>query len=102
MQQPGCTTTRSPIKLFVIEALAPIAHSRPTRTSGPITAFGPIVEYNVILNPDGLRLVRKGHRKADVELRWADLLGGEAALAAALNASLQDKSGGQAAAKDDA
>ena len=60
------------------------------------------IEYNVVMNPDGLRLVRKGHRKADVELRWADLLGGEAALAAALNASLQDKPGGQAAAKDEA
>ena len=60
------------------------------------------IEYNVVMNPDGLRLVRKGHRKADVELRWADLLGGEAALAAALNASLQDKPGGQVAAKDEA
>jgi hypothetical protein len=38
MQHPGCTTTRSPIKLLVMEALAPIAQSRPMRTPGPITA----------------------------------------------------------------
>ena len=34
MAQPGCTTTRSPIKALVIEALAPIAHWRPMRTFG--------------------------------------------------------------------
>ena len=49
------------------------------------------VEYNVVLGPDGLRLVRKGRRNPDVTLRWSDLLSGEAALASALNASVQDK-----------
>src|SRR5262249_58247134 len=38
MAQPGCTTTRSPIKLLVIEALALMVHWRPMRTLGPIAA----------------------------------------------------------------
>jgi len=52
------------------------------------------VEYNVVLGPDGLRLIRKGKRNPEVTLRWSDLLSGEAAMAVALNASLQDKPGG--------
>ena len=52
------------------------------------------VEYNVVLGPDGLRLIRKGKRNPEVSLRWSDLLSGEAAMAVALNASLQDKPGG--------
>ena len=51
------------------------------------------VDYTVVLSPEGLRLVRKGKRKAEVELRWSDLLSGEAALAVALNASLQGGAG---------
>src|SRR4029077_5794086 len=38
MAQPAWTITRSPIKLFVMEALAPIAQWRPMRTFGPIAA----------------------------------------------------------------
>src|SRR5436190_8484253 len=38
MAQPGWTVTRSPIKLFVIETLAPMAQWRPMRTLGPIAA----------------------------------------------------------------
>ena len=45
-------------------------------------------DYTVVLDPDGLKLVGLGKRKADVALRWADLLSGDAALAVALNASL--------------
>jgi hypothetical protein len=45
-------------------------------------------EYTVVIDPDGLRLIGKGKRKAEVELRWRDLLSGEAAMAVALNASL--------------
>jgi hypothetical protein len=45
-------------------------------------------EYVVALDPDGLRLTGKGRRKPEVELRWHDLLSGEAAMAVALNASL--------------
>jgi hypothetical protein len=43
--------------------------------------------YIVTLSPDELVITLKGHRKGKA-LRWADLVGGEAALATALNASL--------------
>ena len=43
--------------------------------------------YTLTISPDGLHLVPKGRRKGH-ELRWTDLVSGEAALAAALNASL--------------
>ena len=46
------------------------------------------VDYMVALDPEGLRLTRKGRRKPEVELRWRELLSGDAAMAAALNASL--------------
>jgi hypothetical protein len=46
------------------------------------------VVYTVALNADGFRLTGKGKRKPEVELRWRDLLSGEAAMAVALNASL--------------
>ena len=39
------------------------------------------------VDPEGLRLTRKGRRKGH-QLRWKDIVTGEAALAAALNASL--------------
>ncbi len=45
-------------------------------------------DYTVAIDPDGVRLTGKGRRKPDVNLRWSDLLSGEAALAVALNASL--------------
>ena len=44
--------------------------------------------YVVTIAPDGLKLVPKGKRKG-VELRWLDLVSGDAALAVALNASLE-------------
>lgn len=44
--------------------------------------------YVVTIAPDGLKLVPKGRRKG-VELRWVDLVSGDAALAVALNASLE-------------
>lgn len=47
--------------------------------------------YTVIIDPGGLRLVGKGKRKPEVQLAWKDLLSGEAALAAALNASVAGK-----------
>jgi hypothetical protein len=46
------------------------------------------VDYTVAVDPEGLRLTGKGKRKPEVELRWRDLLSGEAAMAVALNASL--------------
>jgi hypothetical protein len=44
--------------------------------------------YIVTLTPDGLKLVPKGKRKGQ-ELAWRALVSGDAALAVALNASLQ-------------
>jgi hypothetical protein len=41
--------------------------------------------------PEGIRLTGKGKRKPEVELRWRDLLSGDAAMAVALNASLSKK-----------
>ena len=46
------------------------------------------VDYTVAVDPDGLRVTGKGKRRPQVELRWRDLLSGDAALAVALNASL--------------
>ena len=44
--------------------------------------------YVLTIDPDGLKLTEKGRRKGH-ELRWKDLVSGEAALAVALNASLE-------------
>ncbi|WP_367874211.1 hypothetical protein [Luteolibacter sp. Populi] len=46
--------------------------------------------YMVTIDPEGLKLTEKGHRKGQ-ELRWKDLLSGDAALAVALNASVGGK-----------
>ena len=44
--------------------------------------------YTLTLSPEGLKLVPKGKRTGH-EVAWKDLVGGQAALAAALNASVQ-------------
>jgi hypothetical protein len=44
--------------------------------------------YTLTISPEGLKLVPKGRRKGH-ELAWKDLVSGEAALAVALNASLE-------------
>jgi hypothetical protein len=44
--------------------------------------------YTLTITPAGLKLAPKGRRKGR-ELAWRDLVSGEAALAVALNASLQ-------------
>ena len=46
------------------------------------------VDYTVAVDADGFRLIGKGKRKPQVELRWRDLLSGDAAMAIALSASL--------------
>ena len=46
--------------------------------------------YILTLSPEGLKLVPKGKRNGH-ELMWSDLVSGEAALAAALQASLAKK-----------
>jgi hypothetical protein len=43
--------------------------------------------FIVTLSPEGLKITLKGKRKGQ-ELRWTDLVSGEAALAVALNASV--------------
>ena len=43
--------------------------------------------YVLTISPQGFKLVPKGRRKG-VEIAWADIASGEAALAAAPNASL--------------
>ena len=44
--------------------------------------------YMLTITPAGLKLVTKGRRKG-IELAWKDLVSGQAALAVALNASLE-------------
>lgn len=44
-------------------------------------------DYVIAISPDGLRLVPKGKRKG-IELKWEELVNGEAALAVALRASI--------------
>ena len=46
------------------------------------------VDYMVALDAEGIRLTQKGKRQPEVELRWSELVSGEAAMAVALNASL--------------
>jgi len=46
------------------------------------------LDYTVALDANGFRVTGKGKRKPQVELRWIDLLSGDAAMAVALNASL--------------
>ena len=55
------------------------------------------VDYTVAVDPEGVRLTGKGKRRPEVELRWRDLLSGDAAMAVALNASLSKKRQGQTA-----
>src|SRR4051812_19080072 len=43
-------------------------------------------KYTLTVTPEGFRLVLKGKRKG-IELAWASIIGGDAALATALNAS---------------
>lgn len=45
-------------------------------------------KYTLSLDPDGLKLVAKGRRKG-ITLKWEALVGGDAALATALNASVE-------------
>ena len=45
------------------------------------------VDYVITLSPESLRLTRKGKRRG-LELKWADIISGEGALAVALQASV--------------
>lgn len=43
--------------------------------------------YVLTIDPDGFRLTKKGRRKG-IEIAWKDLASGDAAMTAALNASI--------------
>jgi hypothetical protein len=43
--------------------------------------------FVLTIDPDGLKLTKKGRRKG-VEIAWKDLISGDAAMAVALNASV--------------
>jgi len=43
--------------------------------------------YVLTVDPDGFKLTRKGRRKG-IEITWKDLVSGDAAMTAALNASV--------------
>jgi hypothetical protein len=60
-----------------------------TRLEGPLKREIDIdgTPYTLTVGPDALSLVLKGRRKG-LELRWRDLVTGDAALTTALNASL--------------
>lgn len=60
-----------------------------TKLAGPLKREIEIGEtaYTLTITPEGLTLVLKGRRKG-FELRWSDLVSGDAALTTALNASL--------------
>jgi hypothetical protein len=45
--------------------------------------------FTLAISPEGLKLTPKGARKGH-ELRWKDLVSGDAALAVALNASVSE------------
>jgi hypothetical protein len=47
--------------------------------------------YTLTLSPEGLKLVPKGKRTGH-EVTWKEILGGQAALAAALDASVDQES----------
>lgn len=46
--------------------------------------------WTLTISVEGLRLVRKGFRKGHT-LAWSAIVGGDAALAAALNASVEER-----------
>ena len=48
-------------------------------------------KYTLTVDQAGLKIVQKGRRKG-IELTWASLVGGDAALATALNASVEQAS----------
>ena len=48
--------------------------------------------YTVVLDAQGLKITRKAHRKG-IELKWNDLINGDAAVATALNASVGEQQG---------
>src|SRR5450631_1589204 len=54
-------------------------------------------DYVITLKPEALKITEKGHRLG-LELKWAEIVSGESALAVALHASLGKFEGATAAA----
>lgn len=81
---PGSVTNASPIGTTMMTKLEK-ALKREIDIDGQA--------YVLTISPQGLLLTIKGKRKGR-ELTWKDLISGDAALAVALNASVQD--GGEA------
>jgi hypothetical protein len=67
-----------------------MARAMTTKLEGPLKREIVIggEPYVLTITPQGLKLVPKGHRKG-YELEWQAFVSGEAALAKALNASLE-------------
>lgn len=65
-----------------------------TRLDGPLKREIDIrgKAHVVTLTPEGFKLTQKG-RRIGLQIAWADLVSGDAAMAAALNASLAPESG---------
>jgi hypothetical protein len=65
-------------------------HLMPTKLDRPLKRELKVngKAYVLTISPEGLKLVPKGKRKGQ-ELAWKDLVSGQAALAVALNASLE-------------
>jgi hypothetical protein len=75
----------------------PTKESEKTMTTKLTSAFKRELDlngekYTVTLSPEGFKLVQKGKRKG-IELAWQSIIGGDAALATALNASVAESSG---------
>jgi hypothetical protein len=47
--------------------------------------------YTLVIDPLGFKLVRRGHRKG-THLHWKDIVNGDAAISAALSASIDHQS----------
>jgi hypothetical protein len=84
--------------LSTLAAIAQLARSRSRRSREDMTTKLEkplkreiLIEgrpYVLTISPDGFKLVEKGRRKGQ-ELSWKDVVSGQAALATALNASLE-------------
>ena len=75
----ACADSRSIRQGFVLTT----ALDKPLRRQVAVDG----ITYTLIIDPDGFRLVEKGHRNGH-SLRWKDILNGDAALAQGLYASL--------------
>jgi hypothetical protein len=57
------------------------------------------IDYVITVSPEALKLTRKG-RRIGVELKWADIISGEGAMAVALQASIGSLAAGGHAGRE--